>query len=395
MNRYNFSSKYLFLLVGIFLSISSVLGLDWYYDPSTRIEALGTDFAGVLKDLQTDIEVRSPVYAESYQALTIFHRGHNYQWDMPLRFNLFYNHFGLDLSYGGYYFYNTNTSYPRAEFHRFNLSGFWSKANFGLQYNFFMDDQVLDYGELNNARRDEDFFFNSITFGFRPENLTNFDFRCRIGLGYYDSTYSEFIGGQLTPTAHAKFFIPSAQIGLSYEREVFNTADLNLLVDLGGPASGFELRRLPIPFQSTIGRNAANKPSGIDILANSFSTRVAGAVSFNPSPSLLLALGANEFWSGARAKIDNPTTAWVNIFSLPLGIEYQLTDNITLRGGVRAEYYFQYSKQQSSQVTSYWWRSQSLGLGFRLFQDWFLDLTSQTNLLSIESIDLSVRKELN
>jgi len=102
----------------------------------------------------------------------------------------------------------------------------------------------------------------------------------------------------------------------------------------------------------------------------------------------------NEFWSAARAKIDNPTTAMVNIFSLPVGIEYQLTDNITLRGGVRAEYYYQYSKQQSSQVTSFWWRSQSLGLGFRLFKDWFIDLTSLTNLLALESIDLSLRKEL-
>ena len=394
MNTHNFVIKFIFLLLGIFLSISNLLGLDWHYETSTRIEALGTDFAGVLKDLPTDIEVRSPVYVEDYRALTIFHRGHHYQWGMPLNFTLFYNHFGLALSYGGHYFYNTNTSYPRDEFYRFNLSGFWSKANFGLQYNFFIDDQDLDYAAATNARSDEDFTFSSITFGYRPENLTGFDFRCRLGLGYYDSTYSEFISGQLTPTAQAKFFIPSAQVGLSYERNVFNNGTLNLLVDLGGPASGFEVRRLPIAFQSTVWRNSAGKPSGLDNFANSFSTRVAGAVAFEPKPSVLIALGVNDFWSGVRTKQENPTTAWVNIFSLPLAIEYGLTDNITLRGGVRAEYYYQYSKQQLSQIGSTWSRSQSLGLGFRLFQDWFLDLTSLTNLLAIESIDLSLRKEL-
>jgi hypothetical protein len=395
MKIHNLTSKYLCLLFIIFLSASSVLGLDWNYDTSTRIEALGTDFAGVLKDLQTDIEVRSPVYVEGYRALTIFHRGHDYQWDMPLSFSLFYNHFGLALSYGGHYFLNTNTTNPKDEFYRFNLSGFWSKENYGFQYEFFIDDQDLDYAGFNNASSDEDFTFNSITFGYRPSNLSGFDFRCRIGLGYYDSTYSEFIGGQLTPTAQTKFFIPSAQIGVSYERNVFNNGVLNLLADLGGPASGFELRRLPLPFQSTVWRNSAGTPSALDNFANSFSTRVAGAVSYVPRPSLLICFGVNDFWSGAQSQQENRNNSWINIFSLPLGIEYKPTDNISLRGGVRAAYYYQYSRQQLSQVISYWWRAQSLGLGIRLFKDWFLDITSLNNLLAIESIDLSLRKELN
>jgi len=190
-----------------------VLGLDCYYDPSTRIEALGRRFCRFLPDPQTDIEVRSPVYAFDYQAVTIFHRGHHYQWGMPLSVNLFYNHFGLALSLGGHYYYNTNTSYPRDEFSRFDLSGYWTKENFGVQYNFFIDDQVLDYGDLNNARRNESFFFNSVNFGFRPENLTSFDFRCRIGLGYYDSTYSQYIGVSLLRPPMPSSSFPRRRLG--------------------------------------------------------------------------------------------------------------------------------------------------------------------------------------
>jgi hypothetical protein len=393
MNTRNLLSKYIFLLLGIVLSISSVPGLDWRYDTSIRIKALGFDFAGVLQDLQTDIEVRNPVYLEGYRAVTFFHKGYYSSWSMPLNFSWFDTHFGLAIRYGSHYYNNTNATNLRDQFYRFNLSGFWSKANFGLQYDFFIDDQSLDYVTSTTARRNENFTFNTITLGYQPVNLTGFDFRCRLGLGYFDSTYSEFIGGQLTPTAKINFFIPSCQVGLSYEKAVFEKSSLNFLVDLGGPASSFEVKSLPVPFQSTVKRNSQSEPSKLDFFANSLSTRVAGAISFQPDASYLVALGVNNLWTGVKTKQENQTTAWVYILSLPLAIEWKPNENIAIRGGVRAEYYYQYSKQQLSQTTSYWSRFQNFGLGFRLFQDWYLDLTSLSNLLQIESIDLSLRKE--
>lgn len=404
MNKINLANKKTFLVLGIIIIVGFNLGLDWHYDASPRIEALGNDFAGVLNDLSTDIEIRNPASLEGYRALIVQHKGHHYYWEMPLNYIFFYDHFGLALRYGGYYFLNTNPEYPRNQFYRFNLSGFWAKRNFGLQYDFFIDDLSLNYVLPDTNQRKENLNFHSLTFGWsnrprtqiglgQPTNPNGFDFRFRFGLGYYDSTNTQFIAGQQTTTAQTKFFIPSIQLGFSYERKVIENGSLNLLVDLGGPASGFELRRLPIFFSRTVKRDEEGKPVRLNMFANSFSTRVASALSFKPSQALLVAFGINDFWSGARTNEANPAVIWYNFFALPLAIEYQLNENLTLRGGVRAEYYYQYTKEQIAKIISYWWRSQNFGLGLRFFQNWYLDLTSFSNLLDIESIDLALRRE--
>uniref|UniRef100_A0A7C6AAA0 Uncharacterized protein n=1 Tax=candidate division WOR-3 bacterium TaxID=2052148 RepID=A0A7C6AAA0_UNCW3 len=393
MNKIHLAYKKTLWVLGIFIVVSCNLGLDWHYDASPRIEALGNDFAGVLNDPPTDIEIRNPAGLEGYRALIIQHKGHHYYWEMPLNFVFFYNHFGLALRYGGYYFFNTNPENPRNQFYRFNLSGFWSKGNFGLQYDFFIDDLSSDYALSDTNQRNENLNFHSITLGWRPTKTNGFDFRFRFGLGYYDSTNSQFIAGQQTITKQTNFFIPSSQLGVSYEKEVIDNGRLNLLLDFGGPASGFELRRLPISFPRTARRDEEGKPTPLNIFANSFSTRIASALTLKPSHALLVAFGVNDFWSGARTNESNPTVIWSNFFALPLAIEYQLTENVTLRGGVRAEYYYQYSKEQIAKTISYWWRSQNFGLGLHLAQNWYLDLTSLTNPLDIESIDLALRKE--
>jgi len=393
MNTRNLLSKYIFLLLGIVLSISSVPGLDWHYDTSVRIEALGIDFAGVLKDLQTDIEIRNTTYLKGYRALTIFHKGYFYNWSMPLNFSLFQNHFGLALKYGGHYFLNTNTAYPKNQLSRFNLSGYYAKTNLGIQYDFYIEDQKLDYVTAVTQKLSENLTFHTLTLGYHLDASGQIDVRCRLGFGTYDSAVSEFISGQLTPVTKTDFFVPSAQIGLSYEKPILENTTLSLLVDLGGPASGFELKRLPVPFQSTVKRDDQGNPSQFDFFANSFSTRVAGAISFLPSRSLLVVLGVNNFGNGAKTKQEKPITAWNNVFTLPIAIEWRPNEAVAVRGGIRAEYYYLYSKQENPQISSFWPRSQSLGLGFRLFQDWYLDLTSLSNLLQIESIDLSLRKE--
>ncbi|MEO0093063.1 MAG: hypothetical protein ABIK67_02240 [candidate division WOR-3 bacterium] len=367
-----------------------ILGLDYHYDVSPRITALGNDFAGVIKDLPTDIEIRNPAQLLGYRALIISHKGHHYYWEMPLNFAIFYNQFGLALHYGEHFFLNTNPDQPKNQFYRFNLSGFWSRSNFGLQYDIFLEDWTVDYPL---ARCNQNLNFHSLTLGIQPKNLTGFDFRTRLGLGYYDSTYFQFQEGQLIPSAKTDFFVPSLQVGLSYEREISADNALNFLIDLGGPASGFELKRLPVPFPSTVSRDELGKPARLSLFANSFTTRTAVSFTTKPTPSLLIALGVNDFWSGVKTKEENPTTTWFNILALPLGLEYKLNENVILRGGIKGEYYYQYSFQQTAKTVVYWWRSQSFGLGCHFGQNWYLDLASLSNPLVIESIDLMVRKE--
>lgn len=391
--KVSLSFSILFTFAGL---INILLGLDWHYDVSPRIEALGSDFAGVIFDRITDIEIRNPVYLKDYRALTFFHKGHHYAWGMPLKFAWFHYYFGLVLGYGGRYFSNTDQQYPKNQFYRFNLSGFYATTNFGLQYDFFLDDQRLDYAGTDTTNSNENFVFHCLSFAIKPIGPDGIDLRCRLGIGYYDSTYSQFLAGQFTQTNRINFFIPSAQIGISWGKRVIENGWLNLLLDFGGPASGFELRRLPISFQQTVKRNTEGIPVRYNFFANSFTTRFAGALSIKPTPAVLIAFGINDFWSGART---NPTdtkpleTIWFNFLSLPIGLEYQLNQNINLRGGIRGEYYYLYSRQQIAKISSYWYRTQNFGLGLRLFPDWYLDIASFTNLFEIESIDLLLRKE--
>ena len=391
MNQNQIISKIITLCFIIFTGLSA---LDWYYETSTRIEALGIDFAGVLADRQTDIDIRNPAYLDGYNAATISRKGYNYSlWTGPLNLSLFYNHFGLKLRYRGHYFLNTDPTYPKNQLNQFNLSGYWAKSGFGLQYDFYLEDQKLEYVTSTTITRDENFTFHNLTIGYRPDRFDGLDLRCRLSLGSYDSVASEFIGGQLTPVIQTDFLIPSAQIGLSYERPISEKNSFCLLIDLGGPASGFEAKRLPVPFQSTVERNEQGEPKQFDFFANSFSSRVAGAILFFPSKSILFALGVNNFWSGAKIKGPNPGSSWHNFFVLPLALEWHANQAIAIRGGVRAVYYYHHHKQEKAVINSYWTQSQSFGLGFQLYPGWYLDLTSLTNLVQIEFLNIALRKE--
>lgn len=395
MKEYQIIRKIVILCLVSFCGLNA---LDWYYDTSTRIEALGIDFAGILADRQTDIDVRNPIYLKEYRAVSAVHKGYYYtNHSMPINFSLFYNKFGFALRYGGHYFRNLDQVLPKDQLYRFNFSGYWAFADFGINYDGYLEDKTVE--QINNLDRttiSENFTFHTITFGYQPRALNGFDMRCRLSLGTYDSVASEFVGGQLAPIGQINFLIPSAQVGLSYERLVSDKSFLCLLVDLGGPASAYETKRLPISFRNSVKRNEQGEPEELNIFANSFSTRVAGAISFYPNQSMLISIGVNEFWSGVKTKQSNSSTFWYNFFVLPLAIEYQLNASIAVRGGFRTNYYYQYYKQEQSnegQIYSSWGTSQSFGFGFRIYQNWYLDLSSLSNLLQIESINLALRKE--
>jgi hypothetical protein len=392
MNKLQIISKTAILCLVSFCSLN---GLDWYYDTSIRIEALGIDFAGVLADRQTDIDIRNPAYLEGYKAIIVTRKGYNYSlWSGPLNLYLFYNHFGLMFRHRGHYFLNTDPTYPKNQLYQFNLSGYWTNSGFGLQYDFYMDDQKLEYITSTATTQKENFTFHNLTIGYRPRNHNNLDLRCRLSLGSYDSVALEFIGSQLAPVRQTEFLIPSAQIGLSYERSFSEKNSFCLLIDLGGPASGFEAKRLPTPFQSTIERNEYGEPKQFAFFANSFSSRVAGTFSFYPDKSILFALGVNNFWSGAKIRGGNPGSVWFNTLVLPLAFEWQSNEVIAIRAGIRALYYYHYLKQEKTVINSYWLQSQSFGLGFKLYPSWYLDLAILNNILQIESFNLSLRKEL-
>ena len=395
MNKNKIMRKITILSLVVFCTLSA---LDWYYDTSTRIEALGIDFAGVIKDRQTDIDIRNSLYLNEYRAVTAVHRGYYYtNHSMPVNFSLFYNKFGFAIRYGGHYFLNLDQVYPKDQLYRFNFSGYWIVSDIGLYYDGYFEDKTIE--QINNLDRttiSENFTFHTITFGYQPKVLNGFDMRCRLSLGTYDSVASEFVGGQLAPIGQINFLIPSAQVGLSYERSVSDKSLLCLLVDMGGPASAFETKRLPISFRNSVKRNELGEPDNLNLFANSFSTRIAGAISFYPNQSMLISLGVNEFWSGVKTKQSNPITFWYNFFVLPLAIEYQPNKSIAVRGGFRTYYYYQFHKQEQSnegQIYSSWGTAQSYGLGFRVYQNWYLDLSSLSNLLQIESINLALRRE--
>ncbi|MDH5683884.1 MAG: hypothetical protein OEZ20_05415, partial [candidate division WOR-3 bacterium] len=96
---------------------------------------------------------------------------------------------------------------------------------------------------------------------------------------------------------------------------------------------------------------------------------------------------------GAKIKGPNPGSAWQNFFVLPLALEWHANQAIAIRGGVRAVYYYHHHKQEKAVINSYWTQSQSFGLGFQLYPGWYLDLTSLTNLVQIEFLNIALRKE--
>jgi hypothetical protein len=398
MNKTQFKAKTIISFLGIVISITFLQGLDWYYDTSKRIEALGIDFAGLLTDRQTDIEIRNPAYLDGYRAATIHHKGYYSRWLMPLNFSLFYNKCGIAFRYGGEY--QVTKEEPKNQSYRLNLTGYWASSGLGLQYDYFIEDKTIEQvnATMEKTKLSEGITFHILSFGYKPAALSRFDVRCRLALGTYDSVYSQFIGGQLTPVAQADFLIPSAQLGLTYEQPIKANCSLCMLIDFGGPTSAYELKTLPVPFQNTVKRNAQGKPSQFDYFANSLFTRVGGAISFLPNPSFLIALGVNDFWGGLKTKQENPITFWYNILALPLAIEWRPNKNVAIRGGTTIDYYYDYFRLKQFQsdetrIYSNWSQYQSFGLGFQLYPGWYLDLTNNYNLFQLENISLSLRKE--
>jgi len=165
MNKLQIISKIAILCLVSFCSLN---GLDWYYDTSIRIEALGIDFAGVLADRQTDIDIRNPIYLKDYRTASIVHRGYYYtNHSMPINFSLFYRKFGFALKYGGHYFLNLDPLYPEDQVYRFNFSGYWAFLDIGLSYDIYLEDKTIVQinNTLDRTTISENFTFHTITFG--------------------------------------------------------------------------------------------------------------------------------------------------------------------------------------------------------------------------------------
>ncbi|MCK4672620.1 hypothetical protein KAT67_01425 [candidate division WOR-3 bacterium] len=360
---------------------------------SHRIQALGTDFAGLIPDYETDLYQNPQLFGErlvgiSYDAYS----------SEPLKLILLSKRFGMYAKYWGSYSYEqTATDYGWESFKTYSFhfedlwmldmrnrvwnlynDGFFSKTEYLNSYNFSSQNKTLEY------------FLK----GQGSYNIGNFlKLNITAGGGIYWRNKKE---NDFNIILDQWIIMPSGRIGIFYRNAPLPNKFSSWFIDIGGPISTYEIGTLPY----SIYLHVSEVPLEVKqiFFANTIIGRIGWAKGLPINDEGFVAIGwRDDFLYQQTEQADtNITFCGIrNTLSLPLAVEYRV-NKFTIRFGTRVYYSYTYNKewdnntilkQQIRHAINY---NYSFGLGWQPSDNFVIDLGYKRSYYGFDIGDWSI-----
>jgi hypothetical protein len=372
------------LLVCLVLLITSTHALQF----SSRIKALGTDFAWLIPDLQTDL-YRNPQMLSEKMLCMAYDEDEN----SPLSIILASRRIGVLTRYWIEYDYELEPAYygwQSTEEYMIEFEDLWMVRIKDEVWNIYNDGLISRYEEdnvqtyNNYLLKDLEYFIRSQTsFSFGKLNID-----LKIAAGFYErvdqynhiDNYNQRIG------------ITSGRIGLYYTGISQPNRFTSWYLTLGGPISRDEIDSLPYSIYSDL----ADHERKLKYFGNTFISRFGWAKVWSLTDNGFFAIGLrNDFlYQPIHSYItNNDLRAITNSLRIPLAVEYPLK-NIYLRFGTRFFYDFTGSKESNvtgliqEDIAHEFGYNYSFGIGWQPNKNLSIDLHNQEylNILSNWSV---------
>lgn len=349
---------------------------------SNRIRALGTDFAYLIPDYETDIYNDPDLLAQKLVSISF-----NPNAAQPLRLMALAGNFGF---YGKYWPEYSYTLVPRTD-------GWHSERNFVFHFSDLWMLRVKNdvwniandgYYERREWRYPDNYFYSVERFNYFLKMTNSYrigrtlKLNIKIGLGIYlDNVEENEYSFMDRLTA-----IYSARIGLFKRKLDTMNKFTTWYIDIGGPASASDMDSLPY----LVYLYADGLPQRL-LFANSFIAKGGWAKGFPVTEKTMFVIGGrNEFTFQALSHEDTDTSlrAMENVFSFPIAIEHHI-NKTTVRIGAKVFHRFINTREtdsnsiirESTQHSIDY--AYSFGLGWKPIRRLVIDLHTDGSLSSL------------
>jgi len=372
-------------LITIFFITCSANAIEFSY----RIQGLGTEFAYLIPDYETDL-YRNPELL-GRKILGIAYDRYWYT-STPLTLLFLLRGFGIYGEYWPDYNYelrSSNTWQSLSSF-TFKFEDLWMLRIKNEVWNLYNDGQILvseqqdSYGDRTLDRTIE--YFLSASGNYKIGRRFTIHIKPGAGLyGKWGETY-------YYQTAEQLIVISSGRIGLSYRNAPVANRFSSWFIDFGGPVSAGEINELPY----SIYLDMYEHDRKIKYFANSFILKIGWARGIPLHENSFVAIGLKDDFLYQRTEqggTDYADTvlyfsASTNTFTFPIAVEY-IINKISLRFVARLSYLFKDYRTSNDLGLISEDLSHDLSFGYSFGIGWqphgcvFIDLYNRGNLSEI------------
>jgi hypothetical protein len=377
------------------LFISSIYGIEY----SLRIRSLGTDFAYLVPDYETDLYLDPNILGERHLVGLSLEDSY-----LPVTLRLLTERFGWYGQYWGHYsesqdlFYGAHgKSYTmtvkdlwmldlRGKLGKFLASDVWNIYNDGV---YSYAHSYWDTFHFETARMIEYLF--GVSGSWRIKDNLKIVTNSRVGIYYTDNEhvyYDEY-------TAFEKMLLPfSCMFGLHYQNTGSPYSFTSWYFLTGGPLTMADIEDLPFSIWSNIDDGEIQ----YSWFAQTWSTKIGFAKGISLEDRGMFVFGLRDtFLLQNTSDIEDVTNdrGIRNVLTMPLGIEYTAS-SITLRIGTHIDYEYTYRK-----IWDYWNNTNTLrvynrqdkhslewgysfGMQWRLTEKFIIDMYNNNMLTDVD-----------
>ncbi len=311
------------LLIGIMLLVCLVNGLQY----STRIKALGTDFAWLIPDYETDLYQNPQIFNKKMLGIA-----YDVTSAQPLNIVLSSNRIGVHAKYWLEYEYELEPSYfgwQSIEDYSLYFQDLWMLRVKDEVWNVF-NDGIINRYEWQNAQSYNNYVMKGLEYFIGSQtsfNIGKLNINLKIAAGFYERLEEQ----NLSEIYSQRVGIPSGRIGLFYTNASQPNKFTSWFLDFGGPITTAEIRSLPY----SIYLDLRDHERELKYFANAFTTRIGWAKALPIADRSFAVIGLrNDFLYQPTRDFStgNDLQAITNSFRIPLAIEY-LINKVYLRFG--------------------------------------------------------------
>lgn len=377
-----------------FLNLFLILvGLAYALEYSLRIKTLGTDFAYLIPDYETDLYQNPQLLGKKLTGIS-YEPGLN----EPLTMRFLFPRFGLYGKYwGSYYRKQYSNYYPqtvakylyikdlwmldlRGKIWKFLANEVWYWYNDGYYY----ESQYFDNHQWYDSEKTIKYLYSGNPAYKIGKNLRLINKICAGVYRYYRRYH--YYGD--TKNIDQWLVISSAKSGIYYRNISAKNKFISIYIEIGGPTSVDEIDNLPYSVLSDLSYSDFK----VSYFGKTYVGKIGWAKAIPLNNNNFMAFGFREYFLLQRTNRDE-TNAQLrgirNMFSMPMAMEYEI-GKIVLRLGTKIFYTVNNNKEwNSDSILSYINDHKlnfgySFGLSWQLDDHWTLDFYNNSDLSSVK-----------
>lgn len=380
------------------IAIIILASISYCIEYTLRIRALGTDFAYLIPDYETDLYLDSEILgAQSFAGFSL------QDGTLPLTLRLFTKRFAWCGQYWGSYSRDQDLFSDRyGKSYSITIKDFWMLDLEGKFWKFLTDEVWNIYNDGNYTHTDNywdawhfdttrsiEYLFG-VSGSWRIGDNFKIVIHSRVGVFCIDQIY--VYNNDIT--SHEKLLFPfSAIFGIHYRKTRTPNDFTSCYLLTGGPTTTADIDNLPFSIWSNVDDG--------EILFTWFARTwivkagLAKGVSINDKGMFVFGL-RDSFLLQNTVDIEDVTNnrGIRNVFSIPAGLEYR-ANNIVFRIGTHIDYAYKEDKiwdywnntntlrvyEKHSKHRLHW--GYSFGLQWRVAEDLYIDLYNKNNISEI------------